>query len=133
MTSLDVFFSNLSALGVDEGHMLLGAGHPTPEIRRWLDENLVSDPALPQLPTEFRGARLVRLAPSTLATLENFATREPVPVIAIHICVCTPSEALLEWYDLPSDPIYVAPCVHEDCVAAFATACGVEYACESGS
>ncbi len=74
------------------------------------------------LPREFVKARFVPINERAMARLTDLALSCAEPELAVHIIVVHGHDSVLEWYDLPDDPIAIAPMVGEPAVASFAVA-----------
>ncbi len=123
---LEVFFANLGRL-VPEGATLCLAEAAWSQEGRDFIRNRGHRPDSVPLPNEFRGEPCFGLSPEVLHHLAELASRHASPELGIHCAVFTSAGAIVEWYDLPGDPISVSSSISEERVAGFARACGVEY------
>ena len=63
-----------------------------------------------------------------MAKLAELAENSAEPEIAIHLFMLPGDEkGILEWYDLPDDPIYISETIEQQSVAHFAEAIGASY------
>jgi hypothetical protein len=62
-----------------------------------------------------------------MLALAEIATRHAESEIAIHLCVCADNQSVLEWYDLPDDPIVVSVLIPGEMIAYFAAKCSVGF------
>ncbi len=79
------------------------------------------------LPREFANARFLPINERAMARLTDLANSCAGPELATHIIVVHGSNSVLEWYDLPEDPIAISSSVGEPAVASFASVVGGAY------
>jgi hypothetical protein len=72
---------------------------------------------------DFRDAEYVPVNDAHMAALAALAEGHADPEIAIHVAALTPTGPLLEWFDLPEDPISISPLVTAAAVARVAREC----------
>ena len=121
-----VFFANLGHLVPNGATLCLAEADWSEEGREFVRSHGHRPEETP-LPSEFRGEPCFELSPGVLRLLSDLASRHASPELAIHLGVFASGEALVEWFDLPGDPISVSPSMPEERVEGFATACGVEF------
>jgi len=124
---LSAIFGNLLRLLPEGGMLCLAAGCWSKEGRGFIEERALPPDEARPLPRDFARAPGLRLDIETLMLLSDMATRHAAPELAVHLGCYEDGVSLLEWYDLPDDPISVPRSVPEARVAAFAEACGVTY------
>jgi len=119
-------FSALPALAPSGATLALADGEPSPELGEFLDQHRValSETRLRAAPSEFEHASLIPVDSRTMGQLARLCQNLAEPEIAIHLAVFDGEGTLLEWYDLPDDPVAIAGSVAEDVVARFAAATG---------
>jgi hypothetical protein len=120
------FFGALPPL-VPPGSVLgLAEGTPDAMLRAFFDR--VRSQAEPDISMhsspDFRRAVFIPATPACLFELAALARTRAEPEIAIHLTVVTTEGPLLEWFDLPDDPIYIAPAVPESAVSRLAADAG---------
>jgi len=76
--------------------------------------------ALAGLPREFANARFLPLNARAMTRFTDLANSHAEPELAIHIIVIHGQDSVLEWYDLPEDPIAIARSVGEAAIGLFA-------------
>lgn len=59
--------------------------------------------------------------------LAQLAERHAEPEVADHLHVYRNNQVLLQWYDAPSEPLYVSTDISEDKLKAFCTRLGTDY------
>jgi hypothetical protein len=123
---MDVFLLALREILPEGAALGLADGHPSRELRKFLETNAVACPT-GAVPDAFPSGRWLPADRTTIAALAEMARRHAEPEVAEHVGVFAGAGMLLEWYDLPDDPISVAPDVPEERVAAFARSGGVSY------
>ncbi len=131
MRDLEVFFSHVRCLCPEGGSLVLAESSWSAEGREF-----VSSRALPveehPLPGEFDAAPSFLMTEENLSLLTAMASRHASPELAIHLAVHSDTAAVLEWYDVPDDPITVSAKVPERHVAEFAASCGVGFHWRAG-
>jgi hypothetical protein len=97
-------------------------GAPRKELEAALDR-LPSPASRPPLPHGWKESRVRFLSatPEVLRELGDWAERSAAPEIAVHLWVGDGEGLLLEWYDVPDDPIRVSGRIEEAAVERFAT------------
>jgi len=79
------------------------------------------DPStLAAFPREFVKARFVPIKAPTMTRLTVLASSCAEPELAVHLIVVHGGNSVLEWYDVPDDPLAIALSVRESAVASFA-------------
>jgi hypothetical protein len=76
------------------------------------------------LPSEFHSALFVPVTADSAAMLVHLAETRAEPEVATHLVVVRDGASLLEWFDLPGDPITIAPSISDAEVQRFADAIG---------
>jgi len=111
-----------SVLGIAEGAW-------PPAVRAFLDEYGVTIEAsvLSSLPVDFQSARFLPVNAPIMRQAEALAERQAEHEFATHLIVVNNGVSLIEWYDLPQDPITIRFSIEESLVARFATATGGRY------
>jgi hypothetical protein len=119
----------LPEITAPEAVLGLADGAWSRELRRFLDRHAVavSRDVLSKLPSEFHRARFLAADLSAIRDLLELAERHAEPEIAVHLIVLQSGGSLVEWYDLPEDPIAVSLAVEESAVARFAEMAGGRY------
>ena len=78
-------------------------------------------------------ARFLAVDNRTMRSLAGLASGFAAREMCIHLVVVHKGKSVVEWYDLPSDPIAIASTVEEVQVRAFAEATGGRYEkCQPG-
>jgi len=83
--------------------------------------------ALASVPQDFVHARFIPIDVPSMASLTDLANCHAEPELAIHMIVIHRGASLIEWYDLPGDPIAVASSFGETAVGQFAASVDGEY------
>ena len=120
------FFRALLHLVPEETILCLGNGDPDKEIRSFFEHNSLSEPELIPL-AEFIGGEYLQINKENLSKLEDLAACHAAPEIASHLAVSDQNRQMLEWYDVPFDPITVSLEVPEENVRNFCNELGVKY------
>ena len=104
----------------------LADGAWSSHLRSFLDAHAAAlEPdVISALPADFRRARFIRTDARTIADLAALADKHAEPEVAIHLIVLQAGSSLVEWYDLPNDPIAVSLSIDEAAVKRFAEAVG---------
>ena len=109
-------------------HSLIGLseGSPPRALRDFIAKREVRpDPAvLLAQPKVFRRARFLPADQQTMTELAALAENCAQPEIAVHLVALHSSANIVEWYDIPDDPLGVTSTIAEDKVLSFASAVG---------
>jgi len=76
---------------------------------------------------DFVEAYYISITEKNMAKLAELAEHSAEPEIAIHLAVLFEDERLLEWFDLPDDPIYISETIRGESVSRFADSLGRKY------
>jgi hypothetical protein len=125
---LAAFFTALPELADDDAILCLGAGAWHGDLAVFLDANQVEPPAASAaLGVRHHQLRCLHCGSATLGQLAVFADRSAEPEVASCMSVVASDVSLLEWFDLPLDPINVSLATPEHRVGAFARRLRVAY------
>lgn len=124
---LGVVFANLLRLVPQGGVLCLAGGAWSAEGRAFVRAHALPGEGPDPLPSAFDGAPRFPLDAARSALLAELATRHAEPELAVHLGVHAGGVSVLEWFDVPEDPLCLARAVPEERVAAFAEACGARY------
>ncbi len=117
-----------------EGSLVgLADGSPPRALRKFLvdREARPDSAALTAVPRTFVRARFLPVDQATMAGLAALAETCAEPEIAIHLIALHAGTPVLEWYDIPDDPLGVTSVVAEDEVVKFAKTVGGRFALET--
>jgi hypothetical protein len=79
------------------------------------------------LGVDFFETYYISITEKNMAKLAELAEHSAEPEIAIHLAVLFKDERLLEWFDLPDDPIYISETIGGESVSRFADSMGRKY------
>ncbi len=69
----------------------------------------------------------VSITEQNMAKLAELAEHSDEMEIALHLAVLSDDEKLLEWFDLPEDPIYISEIIEREFISRFAESVGGKY------
>jgi hypothetical protein len=126
------FFSALVHLA-PAGSVLQIEGNPYPDVEEGLEPWLYEESK--KVAWLFRTAAKysVPVTPENMTVLAQLAEHHAEPEVADHFILWHGDEQILNWYDAPSDPIYLAYLLKEERVALFAGNLGAVMKREAGS
>lgn len=126
---LTLFFRALPSL-VPKGSILcLTDGAWPGRVRNILDTiSLNMESAQPaNLSLEFAEAYYISTTEQNMVRLAELSEQSAAVEIALHLAVLIDDERLLEWFDLPFDPIYIAETIKRESVHHFSESVGGRY------
>lgn len=123
---LDIFFLYLPLIFPYDTYLCLADGYYSSELKSYIDAYHSNEP-LPQLHSEFSECDKIPINDNTMRILMELANHHATPEIAMHLCVCSKTVRLLEWYDIPLDPISLSIEIPEEAIRRFCTAIGTKY------
>ncbi len=136
---LPLFFRALRSL-VPNGSILCLAGGAWPDqVQNILDTiSLNMESAGPaNLGLDFAEAYYIPIMEQNMVKLAELAEHSCDVEIAVHIAVLFEDQRVLEWFDLPFDPIYIAETIQDQSVFHFAESVGGNYQkiilCDNGT
>lgn len=110
-----------------EGAILcLGDGDPDETILSFLHQRVLPEPERIPL-IEFMKGQYLPINKGNIKELEDLAAAHAAPEIATHISVSDQNRQILEWFDVPFDPITISLEVPEDNVRKFCNELGLKY------
>ena len=126
------FFSALAHLA-PAGSVLQIEGNPYPDVEEGLQPWL-NEPSK-RVAWLFRAAAKysVPVTPENMSILAQLAEHHAEPEVADHFILWHGDEQILNWYDAPSDPMYLSFLLEEERVALFAGKLGTVMKREAGS
>jgi hypothetical protein len=125
-TNLEAFFGALQRLVPEETVMCFGGGDPDEAIQSFFHEMALPNPERISL-IEFALGKYLNTDKKNLKKLQRLAGCHAAPEIAAHIVICDGNRRILEWFDVPFDPITISLEVPEDKVRQFCNEFGVMY------
>lgn len=124
--SLDAFFGALLDLVPESSVLCLGEGDPDKAIQAFFQEYALPNSERISL-IEFMSGQYLQINKNNLKELQRLADCHAAPEIATHIAVSNGSRQILEWFDVPFDPITVSLEVSEERLMKFCSGLGVKY------
>jgi len=123
------FFDALVPLAPPNSHLGLAKGAWPRPLRRLLVERAspIDRETLLSLPAEFAKAKFLPVRPDLMSHLTSMAEHLAEPEIAISLVVFAQHSPLLEWYDVPANPLAIAGHLAEELVARFCAETGARY------
>lgn len=79
------------------------------------------------LTLDFAEAYYISITAQNMATLADLSEHSAEIEIALHLAIISDGERLLEWFDLPDDPISIAQLIKEETVSHFAESVGAKF------
>jgi hypothetical protein len=118
-------FRALTLLDPPAAFVALADGSWSPEVRQSLTRISVDpgEAVRQSMWRDFRDAAYVPVSAASMAELVALAEVHAEPEMAIHVAALTTSAPLLEWFDLPDDPISLSPLVTPASVLRFVEEC----------
>jgi hypothetical protein len=123
---VDIFFLNLPLIFPNGTFLCLADGYYSSEVKAFVDTYCTNE-SLPHLVSRFHNCDVIPISKETMRLLADLANHHAEPEIAGHVCVCSKTKRLLEWFDFPSDPFAVSLDVPEESVRRFCETLGTKY------
>ena len=125
--NLPRFFEALSSLTSENSILCLNSASPRDELKEVLkrisvDRVSVSHPDPETWITKEDDIYYISINSNSLQTLAEWSERSAAPEIAHDIAVFDKEGTILEWFDVPDDPISVTTRIDEDTITRFANA-----------
>jgi hypothetical protein len=126
VSELSRFFSAMTALAPPSALLALGDGAWTTEVVERLRGMSVPTTAVdpPPYVTEFRTWFAVPVTTNNMESLAMLSETRAEIEVALHVLLFTRGRPLLDWFDLPQDPMELSTKLDEAAVFAFNDAVG---------
>jgi hypothetical protein len=120
---LGLFFSALTILADSDLVLCLSEGAWEKQTIRILEDISLKNYFYPVNLSEFKNCFFIEVNDNNISFLNHLSEISAEPEVALHISLIWKNERILEWFDIPEDPISISNIISEEKVNMFALKC----------